>query len=223
MTEVEPYPFERPLTVCIDIKNPHAYLAKDLIYQLEDDLGLQADWLPYLVPSMSAPSAPEASDDRGTRHRRHRARYVERDIQRYAALRGLVIRDIHRQVDSSVAALGLLHVRDADPAHRRRFIDAMFSGYWEGRLDIEDPAAMAELLGEAGADAWADLGAGLAAGRLELEALQARLAVAGIFNVPALVVGDVVDGVNEPEIFYGRAHLPMIRWLLQGQLGPPPI
>jgi len=179
------------------------------------DVGLHADWLPYLVPSLSAPTEPQAGDDRGTRHRRHRARYVERDIQRYAAVRGLVIRDIHRQADSSVAALGLLCVRGEDLAHRRRFIDAVFSGYWEGRLNIEEPAAMAELLDGAGVD--------LSAGRVELEMLQARLVAAGIFNVPAMVVGDVVDGVNEPEIFYGRAHLPMVRWLLQGQVGPPPI
>lgn len=223
MNEVEPYLFERPLTVCIDINNPHAYLAKDLIYQLEDDLGLHAEWLPYLVPSLSRPTARQAADDRGTHHRRHRARYVERDIQRYAAIRGLVIGDIHRQVDSSLAALGLLYVRDKELGHRRRFIDAVFSGYWEGPLDIEDPAAMAELLDETGADFPADFPADMTAGRAELATLQARLAAAGIFNVPALVVGDVVDGVNEPEIFYGRAHLPMVRWLLRGQVGPPPI
>ena len=109
MTEAttEAYEFSAPLTVCVDFKNPHAYLAKDLIYALEDDLGLRADWLPYLVPALSAPRAARDSDDRGTHHRRHRATYVERDIRRYAQVRGLAVDDVYRPVNSELAAIAL--------------------------------------------------------------------------------------------------------------------
>ena len=37
----------RTLTVYIDYKSPYAYLAKDLVYELEHDCGVCADWLPY--------------------------------------------------------------------------------------------------------------------------------------------------------------------------------
>jgi 2-hydroxychromene-2-carboxylate isomerase len=37
----------------------------------------------------------------------------------------------------------------------------------------------------------------------------------GLFQVPAYLV--------EEEVFYGRQHLPMIRWILAGRSGPIPI
>jgi hypothetical protein len=59
-----------------------------------------------------------------------------------------------------------------------------------------------------------------AAGRSELARLQVNLGAADIFDVPALVVR-LADGTEET--FYGRTHLPMIRWLLTGCAGPGPI
>ena len=38
-----------PLTVYFDYKSPYAYLAKDLVYQLEADLAVEIDWLPYIL------------------------------------------------------------------------------------------------------------------------------------------------------------------------------
>ncbi len=162
---------------------------------------------------------PAESDDRGVRHRRRRALYVELDIQRYAKVRGLVIRDIYRQVDSTMAALALLWVRGTDKLVRRTTIDALFSGHWNGHLNIEDVAAVTAVLEGARADldGWPEFHED--AGRAELQRLHARLATAGIFSAPAIVVGTA----DSAEIFYGRAHLPMVRWLLQGRTGPPPI
>ena len=37
---------------------------------------------------------------------------------------------------------------------------------------------------------------------------------AGIFGVPTYVV--------DREVFFGREHLPMVRWLLEGRQGPAP-
>jgi len=215
----QPWEFSAPLTVCIDFKSPQAYLAKDLVYELEDDLGVQADWLPFLVKAPSPPTQPQPDDDRGTRHRRHRARYLERDLQRYAAVRNLVIRDIYRQPDASLAAMALLWARRAGRPVQRGVIDELFAGYWQARLDIEHAAAVTAVLAAAGADlaGWDDYRAG--AGPVELQQLRARLRAAAIFDVPALVV----PGQAEAEIFYGRAHLPMVRWLLNGRAGPEPI
>ena len=42
-----------------------------------------------------------------------------------------------------------------------------------------------------------------------------ELRSAGLFQVPAYVVED--------EVFYGRQHLPMIGWILDGRSGPVPI
>ena len=48
-----------PQTVAVytDYKSPYAYLAKDLVYELERNFPVRVDWLPYRldIPSFSAP------------------------------------------------------------------------------------------------------------------------------------------------------------------------
>src|SRR5437016_6173898 len=42
-------PKTRTVTVYIDYKSPYAYLAKDLVYELERDFAVRVDWLPYIL------------------------------------------------------------------------------------------------------------------------------------------------------------------------------
>jgi 2-hydroxychromene-2-carboxylate isomerase len=220
MSEADAHVFSAQLTVCVDFKNPHAYLAKDLVYALEDELEVQADWLPFLMPALKRPTQPQAEDDRGTRHRQHRARYVEQDIQRYARVRGLVVKDIYRPVDSTVAATALLWVRGEKISVRRKVIDGLFAGHWGGGADIAEVSAVTAILEESGVniEGWELYRAGEA--QVALPRMLAGLSAAGLFHVPALVVG---EGQLAQETFYGRAHLPMVRWLLEGRNGPAPI
>jgi len=37
------------ISVYTDYKSPYAFLAKDLIYKLEDELEVRVDWLPYTL------------------------------------------------------------------------------------------------------------------------------------------------------------------------------
>ncbi|MDE0055437.1 MAG: 2-hydroxychromene-2-carboxylate isomerase, partial [Gammaproteobacteria bacterium] len=90
----------------------------------------------------------------------------------------------------------------------RDYVDRAFRQYWEEGLDIEDADAISRLLSAAGVGEFdPDVD--------HFRALQERLALAGVFDTPAYLV----DG----DIFLGRAHLPMIRWILTGRAGPPPI
>ncbi len=52
------------------------------------------------------------------------------------------------------------------------------------------------------------------AGRADNDRIQAQIFEAGVFGVPSFIV----DG----ELFFGREHLPRIRWLLTGRRGPAP-
>ncbi len=201
----EPYASASPLAVVLDIKDPHSYLAKDPTCALADDLGVDIDWLPFV----SRPLRRHGSGaDRGSRHRRFRAAYLERSIARYASARGLSLRDIYRAPDSSLAGMGMLAARAHSEQALRSYLDRIFRQYWEEGLDIEDADAISGLLSAAGV------------GEFDLDVehfrkLQERLALAGVFDTPAYLV----DG----DMFIGRAHLPMIRWILQGRAGPPPI
>jgi 2-hydroxychromene-2-carboxylate isomerase len=49
----------------------------------------------------------------------------------------------------------------------------------------------------------------------DLEASREEIVDSGVFNAPAFVV----DG----EIFHGREHLPLIKWMLMGKQGIPPV
>ena len=202
----EPYTSSGSLAVVLDVKDPHSYLAKDPTYALADDLGIDIDWLPFVSRPLRRHTP--GSEDRGSRHRRFRAAYVERSIERYARVRGIAIRNIYRAPDSSLAGMGMLAARAHSAGALRHYLDRAFRQYWEDDLDIEDADTVSGLLSAAGV---ADFDPDAA----RFEALQESLALAGVFETPAYLV----DG----EIFVGRAHLPMIRWILAGRAGPVPI
>jgi len=205
---------DRP-TVCIDFKNPKAYLALAPTFALEDELGIAFDWLPLIVSPMSRPHAEQPNEDRGTRHRRIRAQYYERDMRRYASVYGIELADLYRNPDVSIASIALLWTKDRSPKALRAYLKTVFEQYWAVRFDIEDAAAIERIMRDVGVDTagWANFVAG--PGRASLEATTAMLRGAGLFDVPAYVVED--------ELFFGRQHLPMIRWMLTGRVGEPPI
>jgi hypothetical protein len=90
-----------------------------------------------------------------------------------------------------------------------------FRAYWALELDPASQPAVEALLEKIGVGAaayrewWA--GEGAAAAASLAEALRER----GLSTVPCYLVNG--------EVFLGRQHLPMIRWILEGRSGPGPI
>jgi 2-hydroxychromene-2-carboxylate isomerase len=203
------------LSVALDLRHPLAYLALGPTRAFARRRGLEPNWLPLTVPTLNPPSPPEAGDDRGARHRRYRAQAIAREIAVYAEAQGLVLHDPYRQADAGAANGAWLWVRDRRPEALGSFLETLFRAYWAAGLDPSDPDAVAALVDATGADA-----AGFRAwypreGEDALASLAAELGGYGLFQVPAFVVQD--------EVFYGRQHLPMIEWILDGRAGPVPI
>lgn len=203
------------MSVLLDLQDPFSYLALGPAIAFARSMALDVDWLPLRAPPLKPPSPPGPQDDRGTRHRRYRAEAWVREIRTYADAQGLVIRDPHRRGDADAARLGWLWVREHRPEGLPLFLTELFRAYWALELDAESGREIASRVEAAGCD-----GAGfLEWARLEGpsvdSALQADLRERGLLRVPAYVI----DG----EVFYGRQHLPMIRWLLEGRSGRPPI
>ena len=92
------------------------------------------------------------------------------------------------------------------------YLDRVFEGYWSESLDIEGEEAIGRILEKVGVSG-PDLD--LERRRSDYDELQTRLSEAGVIGAPTYLF----DG----EPFVGRAHLPMIRWLLQDRRGPVPI
>jgi 2-hydroxychromene-2-carboxylate isomerase len=201
----------RRVTVYIDYKSPYAYLAKDLAYQLERDLPIRLEWLPYVldIPKFLGSARLDADgrvleEDRNA-HQWRRVRYSYMDCRRQARKRGLVIRGPQKIWDSALASAGMLYAQRAGDAMFRRYNDLVFERFWRRELDIEDVAVIAAVLTEAGADGGRFAGYA-AAGRAEVAGISRAAEEAGVFGVPSFIV----DG----ELFWGSEHLPDIRAML---------
>jgi 2-hydroxychromene-2-carboxylate isomerase len=206
-----------PLVVAIDFRQPQSYLAIGPTTKLAASLGVEIDWQPMTARPLQASREETTGDDRGARHRRFRARYLERDLQRYAEAPGLELGDLHRWPDSSVAGMGLLWAKKhAARAGGAKIVDAyvhrVFDGYWGGRFPLDDAGSIRAVLDTLGAAAAAFDPASL---RAEYDSVLEHWRTAGLVEAPAYVLGE--------EIFIGRAHLPMIEWLITGKAGPAPV
>ena len=199
----------RTITVYTDYKSPYAYLAKDLVYDLARNCAVQIDWLPYVldIPSFLGSARLNAEgrviEESRNAHQWRRVKYSYMDCRRQATKRGLTIRGPQKIWDSTLAAAGLLFAKPQGEKVLRRYHDITFARFWKRELDIEDPAVIAAVLDEAGADT-AGLTQYLAGdGPREVDRISRAAEDRGVFGVPSFVV----DG----ELFWGREHLPDIR------------
>jgi 2-hydroxychromene-2-carboxylate isomerase len=201
----------RSVTVYTDYKSPYAYLAKDLEYELERELGVHVEWRPYVLDIPSFLGSARL-DEQGNvleaernAHQWRRVRYSYMDCRRQAAKRGLTIRGPRKIWDSSLAAAGMLFAKQAGDAVFRRYHNAVFERFWKRELDIEDARVIAAVLTEAGADATA-FAAEAPSLRDEVAAISRAAEEKGVFGVPSYLIDN--------ELFWGREHLPDIRALL---------
>ncbi len=185
---------------------------------LADELGVAIDWLPFATEVREAPRrkdgesadsavSADSGESVGERHALVRTEYFARDAARYAKLQGIDIARDAAGVDSTLACAGCLWAKRYDRA--RAYTEQVLFAFWAGRLDIEDRDAIDSVLIELGAPGFATFGSG------ELAAHRATVEQRGVFNVPTYLVAE--------QIFIGRQHLPMIRWLLTSQQGRGPL
>ena len=176
---------------------------------LADELGVPVEWLPVPGNVRPSPRASEANDESvSERHSRVRAEYVAMDVARYAGWRGIEINRDANGVDSALACAGGLWADRHGVG--RAYHDHVLTEFWAGRLDIEDGATLKSVLSELGAPGFDDRGF-----EGSLAAHKASVEERGVHTLPTYLVED--------QVFVGRAHLPMIRWLLQGRDGPGPL
>jgi len=202
-------------TVLLDLRSPACHLALPPAIAFAREFGLTTRWLPITVPPLRPPSEPAPGDDRSLRHRRHRARALARELETYARAQGLTLREPYRNVDASAFRLGWLWLHEQDSRHLEAYLTEGFRDYWALAFDpasVPDVATRLARLGAttAGFEAWCH-GDGPERDRRVADEVRAL----GVPGAPAYLVED--------EVFLGRQHLPMIRWILGGRRGPGPI
>ncbi len=210
------------LIVYTDIKSPYAYLAKDLIYSLEDELGFEADWRPFTLDIPSYLGSAKV-DDTGevleatrSEHNWKRVKYAYMDVRRHANLRGITVRGTQKIWDTVLINTALYWAKAQGQAVLRAFLDDVFARFWKRELDVEAMETVISCLADAGADTtgFADWAKG--EGRTRHDADRAEAWEIGIFGVPTF-------RLDTDEIFFGREQLPLVKWRLTGENGPPPI
>lgn len=127
------------------------------------------------------------------------------DVRREANRIGLTIRGTQKIWDSSLAGIGLLHAR-RQGVHRA-YNDEVFERFWKRELDIENPAALKDVLKRTGADVSGFDAFLEGEGRRELKAVQEAAEAGGVFGVPSFLFPD-------GGLYWGREHLPRIREIL---------
>ena len=201
----------RTLTLYIDYKSPYAYLSKDPAYRLERDTGVEIDWLPYIldIPAYLGSARVDAEgrvvEQNRNAHQWRRVKYSYRDVRREANRVGLTIRGTQKIWDSSLAGIGLLHAKRQGV--QRAYNDEVFERFWKRELDIENPAALEEVLKRVGADISGFDAFREGEGRRELKAVQEAAEARGVFGVPSFLLPD-------GDLYWGREHLPRIREIL---------
>src|SRR6516165_357484 len=142
-------PDPRTVTVYIDYKSPYAYLAKDLAYELERDIPVRLDWLPYdlaLADFMGTARVDDTGrvlEENRTPHQWRRVRYSYMDCRRQARRRGLTLRATQKIWNSRIALCAMLYAKRQGDAMLRRYHDATFDRFWKRDLDIEDSVVVA--------------------------------------------------------------------------------
>ena len=211
---------QKSLKVYIDHKSPYAFIAKDPTYQLEIDFGVEIDWYP-LTLNIGSYLGTAKKDDTGRVVENNRSprqwlavKYAYKDARRYAEIRGLTLKGTQKVWDSSVAAIGLLWAKNHGHDILKHYTDITYERFWRRELDIEDPAVIVAQLREAECEVDGFVEFLHGEGRQLHDELQEKILDAGYFGVPTYVV----DG----ESYFGRQHLPRVRWHLSGRKGPLP-
>jgi 2-hydroxychromene-2-carboxylate isomerase len=199
------------IKVYSDYKSPYAYLAKDLIYDLERETDIVLDWLPYTLDIPAYLGRARLGDggavieESRNAHQWRRVKYSYMDCRREANRRGLIIRGTQKIWDSSLASIGMLFAKQEGVF--RAYHDRVFERFWRRELDIEDSGVIATVLAECGADGTGFDAFSSGEGRSRLAQIQSEAEAAGVFGVPSFLFAS-------GDLYWGREHLPPIKELL---------
>lgn len=212
MTDLLP---EDKLNLCIDFSNLSSYVALTGTRLLVDQTGIELNWLPLIKLSTRSTGKNQEGDPLAEyKARRARARrgFAERELQRDCDLLELPVNSGSVQFDQTAVAMGLLLLRGADASQHQywQYAEEIFSAAFRQNQPIEHNDRVAELIHSLGITSSP---VERSSGRLA--EIQEELLDAGIFDSPTFVY--------KGERYLGRQHFPLLKWILKGRNGLPPV
>ena len=219
---MHPLKSDDDLIVYLDVKSPYAYLAKDLTRNLKTEFNISIDWrpltlnIPSFLGSAKADDTGKVVESKRTPRQWEGVRYAYMDAKRYARLRDIKIYGPRKIWDTRLIHTAFLYVKLEHLDKLMDFLDLVYYRFWLRALDVESTEVVNGVLSELGLLAhpkqFDDYVAG-EGGKLH-DDLMSTLHPNGVFGVPTYVV----DG----EVYFGREHLPRVKWHLGGCVGTSP-
>ena len=235
--EIKPLVSDAPLIIYVDFKSPYAYLSVAPTREMLAKLNVIADWRPFVldIPSYLGSAKLDKGGKKVAKQNRTEeqwsgVKYAYFDCRRYANLSGMTIRGTVKIWDTNLPSIGMLWVKQfSDLAEQckagsllEQYIDAIYDPFWKRELDVEDPSVVLKVLKKIGAPTEGFLDYSKGKGHSLNAKLQESAFDEGIFGVPTYILPN--ESVDDPkhEKFFGREHLPRIKWLLSGRNGAAP-
>ena len=133
--------------VYTDYKSPYAYIANKRLFELEEEHRRRAEWLPY---TLRIPEFMGAVEER-TPHFWRKVRYAYMDARRYANAQGLTMKGPRRIYNGFYASAGMLFAQRH--GFFRPYHDTVFSKFWSHELEIDELAAITDIITSIGGSA----------------------------------------------------------------------
>jgi 2-hydroxychromene-2-carboxylate isomerase len=182
--------------VYIDYKSPYAFVASAPLFALEENEGVELEWLPY---TLRIPEFMGTVEER-TPHFWRKARYLYMDARRFANVQGLTLKGTRRIYDAFYSSAGMLFAQ----AHGffRPYNDAVFKRFWNHEIELDDLAAISAVITEFGGSSSDFIAYVEGPARAEHDRIIDEAETLGVFGVPTMVFND--------ELFWGGDRIPML-------------
>jgi 2-hydroxychromene-2-carboxylate isomerase len=176
-----------------DFKSPFAFLAKDPAFALAERYAVSVRWIPFILRIKGKGERSVYSE--------YKAKYSYLDARRWANRRGgFPIKGPLKVYDSVPSLIGGLFARKH--GFFRGYAGEVYSRFFDRRIEIDQPLAIADLIAELGHDRAAFLQFHAGAGAAEFEMCQEEAAADHVFGVPLFYFR------GEP--FWGHDRIPLL-------------
>ncbi len=182
--------------VYTDYKSPYAFVANKRLFELEEQHGVELEWLPYTLRVAEFMGTVDAR----TPHFWRKVRYAYMDARRYANAQGLTMKGPRRIYDAYYSSVGMLFAQAN--GFFRPYHDTVFRRFWSHELEIDDLSAISAIVGELGGSTSAFEAYAQGPGRAEHDRIIDEAEALGVFGVPTMVFNG--------ELFWGGDRIDML-------------
>jgi 2-hydroxychromene-2-carboxylate isomerase len=126
--------------VYTDYKSPFAFVANKPLFELEQQYGVELEWLPYTLRVAEFMGSVEER----TPHFWRKVRYMYMDARRHANAQGLVMKGPRHIYNGFYASAGMLFAQRK--GFFRLYHDTVFCRFWSHDLEIDNLADIAGLI-----------------------------------------------------------------------------